>query len=64
MKRSAEFKKGQIVVLLSSGLNNQTIEKEIGRFKTVVNNFLNLNINNGKRNSGGRPKALPSRKEQ
>ena len=38
--------------------------KKIGRPKTVVNNFLNLNDNYTKRNSGGRPKALLSREEQ
>ena len=63
-KRLIEFEKGQIVVLPFSGLDSRVIAKKIGRFKTVVNNFLNLNDNYRERNSGGRSKALSSGKER
>ena len=63
VKRLTEFGKEKISSLSSSGLNSSAIAKKIGRSKTVVNNFLNLNDNYGKRNSGGSPKALSSRKE-
>ena len=64
VKRLKEFEKGRIVTFSSSGLNNRVIPKKIGSSKTVVNIFLNLNNNYGKRNSGVRPKALSSREEQ
>lgn len=37
------------------------LQKKVGKSKTVINYFLNLSDNYGKRNSKGRPKALPSR---
>ena len=63
-KRLTEFKKGQTVALSSSGLNSQTIAKKMGRFKTIVENFFNLNDNYGRSESGGRPKSLSSREER
>ena len=63
-KTLTKFVKRQIASLPSSGLTNQAIAKKIGRSKTVVNNFVNLNDNYGKRNSRGRLKAFSSRGER
>lgn len=48
-KRLTEFEKGQIVALSSSGLSSRDIAEKIGRSKTVVNNFLSLKDNYGKK---------------
>ena len=63
-KRLTGFGKGQIVALSLSGLNTPDIVKKIGKSKTIVKIFFYLNDNQGKRNFGGRPKALPSRGKQ
>ncbi|KFM63293.1 Transposable element Tc3 transposase, partial [Stegodyphus mimosarum] len=45
-------------------MSSRAIAIKIGRSKTVVNNFLKLKDNYGKKNTGGRPKALSSRDER
>ncbi|GIY90917.1 transposable element Tc3 transposase [Caerostris darwini] len=44
-------------------MSSRAIAIKIGRSKTVVNNFLKLKDNYGKKNTGGRSKALSSRDE-
>ena len=64
-KKLTEFQKGQIVALSSSGLTSQAMAKKIGRSETLVNNFLNLNDNYGKKNFGAGLKLChPERNQQ
>ncbi|GIY01392.1 transposable element Tc3 transposase [Caerostris darwini] len=45
-------------------MRSRAIAIKIGRSKTVVNNFFKLKDKYGKKNTGGRPKALSSRDER
>ncbi|KFM72675.1 hypothetical protein X975_21788, partial [Stegodyphus mimosarum] len=45
-------------------MSSRAITIKIGRSKTVVNNFLKFKDNYGKKNTGGRPKALSSSDER
>ncbi|KFM58041.1 Transposable element Tc3 transposase, partial [Stegodyphus mimosarum] len=56
--------RGEIEALSSTGMSSRAIAIKIGRSKTVVNNFLKLKDDYGKKNTGGRAKALPSRDER
>ncbi|KAF8770157.1 Transposable element Tc3 transposase like protein [Argiope bruennichi] len=63
-KKLTDHERGQIEALASTGMSSRAIAIKIGRSKTVVNNFLKLKDNYGKKNTGGRPKALSSRDER
>ncbi|KAF8788793.1 Transposable element Tc3 transposase like protein [Argiope bruennichi] len=63
-KKLTDRERGQIEALSSTGMSSRAIAIKIGRSKTVVNNFLKLKDNYGKKNTGGRPKALSSRDER
>jgi hypothetical protein len=59
-KKLTAHERGQIEAFSSMGMCSRTITKKIGRSKTVVNNFLKLKDNYGKKNTRGRPKSLSS----
>ncbi|KAF8791689.1 hypothetical protein HNY73_003382 [Argiope bruennichi] len=63
-KKLTDRKRGQIEALSSTRMSSRAIAIKIGRSKTVVNNILKLKDNYGKKNTGGRPKALSSRDER
>ncbi|KAF8783447.1 Transposable element Tc3 transposase like protein [Argiope bruennichi] len=63
-KKLTDRERGQIEALSSTGMSSRAIAIKIGRSKTVVNNFFKLKDNYGKKNTGGRPKALSSRDER
>jgi IS30 family transposase len=59
-KKLTTHERGKIEAFSSTGMSSHTIAIKIGRSKTVVNNILKLKDNYGKKNTGGRPKALSS----
>ncbi|KAF8786459.1 Transposable element Tc3 transposase like protein [Argiope bruennichi] len=63
-KKLTDRERGQIEALSSTGMSSRAIAIKIGRSKTAVNNFFKLKDNYGKKNTGGRPKALSSRDER
>ncbi|KAF8796149.1 Transposable element Tc3 transposase like protein [Argiope bruennichi] len=63
-KKLTDRERGQIEALSSTGMSSRAIAIKIGRSKTVVNNFFKWKDNYGKKNTGGRPKALSSRDER
>ncbi|KAF8792721.1 hypothetical protein HNY73_004290 [Argiope bruennichi] len=65
-KKLTDRERGQIEALSSTGMSSRAIAIKIGRSTTVVSNFnfLKLKGNYGKKNTGGRPKALSSRDER
>ncbi|GBM29315.1 Transposable element Tc3 transposase [Araneus ventricosus] len=63
-KKLTDHERGQTEAFYSTGMSSRTIAIKIGRSKTVVNNFLKLKDNYGKKNTGERLKALSSRDER
>ena len=63
-KRLTDRERGMIEAYSSTGMSSRNIAAKIGRSKTAVNNFLKLKDTYGKKNAGGRPKALSSLAER
>ncbi|KAF8763116.1 hypothetical protein HNY73_021331 [Argiope bruennichi] len=63
-EKLTDRERGPIEALSSTEMSSRAIAIKTGRSKTVVNNFLKLKDNYGKKNTGGRPKALSSRDER
>lgn len=64
VKNWTDHERGQIEVFSSTEMSILTIAIKIGRSKIIVNNILKFKDNSGKKNNGGRPKALSSRNER
>ena len=57
-KNSTDHERKQIKALSKTGMSSCTVALKIVRPKTVASNFLKLKENFGKKNAGGRSKAL------
>ena len=62
--RLTEYEKGRIDVLHQTGASQAAIARDLGRSRSVVQNYLSLGADYGTRTSGGRPRALTERDER
>jgi transposase len=58
------FEKGQIVALKSQGMSNRYIARHLKRSHNVINNFINLKEEYGKKKQSGRPSKLTLRERR